>query len=168
MFLREEKQKLGKKIKLDMSVMNMKWKNMTDIQREPYKELYREDKLKLGDNYRRDRKKKKVVVVSEVKKVKNCKESMMKKGQPMDKAVSGAEQHHELPSIFSLLEELKEVDDQLVQKMARKCEKIKTIVQSQTKFECELKEIADLDTSLTSFQNKCNVLKKEIVNISMV
>ena len=73
----------------------------------------------------------------------------------------------ELPSICSMLEMLISLDAQVVERTMIQVEKSKKIVQLRTELEHQLKEINILDTSVTSFHNKCNLLKKELGKFSV-
>jgi hypothetical protein len=78
-----------------------------------------------------------------------------------------SDQASEPPSICSMLEVLKSLDAQVVDRTMIQVEKSKKIVQLRTELEHQLKEINMLDTSVTSFHNKCNLLKKELGKFSV-
>ena len=55
-FVKEEKQKVGPSTSLNMKLLNLTWSNMSVCQKEVYFQMSREDKLSLGQNYRKNRK----------------------------------------------------------------------------------------------------------------
>ena len=154
-FVKEEKQKIDTNSKLLMSVVNQKWSTMTPSQREPYVKQSKEDKLALGENYRknRERRKKPQQVLKKISRSK-------KKISTVLKRKPHSEENSELPSICSMLEELKSLDAQMNQKTLIKNEMSKKIIQLQVELEFQVKEINVLDTSMSSFQTKCKLLKK--------
>ena len=163
LFVKEEKRKIGPKFKLKMAEVNILWKTLTPSQKEPYIQLAKEDKLLLGSNYRKNRKRFKNKSKPNVKI--NQIPIQVKKGYKMKKksqsVIQDIEETSELPSLCSLVGELKSLDAEIVKKTKVKHEQSQKLLKLKLEAEVQVKDINELESSLSSYQIKCKLLKKE-------
>ena len=164
-YVKNEKQKLDSKCNLNMPAVNMKWKSMTLEQMKPFIELSKDDKQSLGSNYRKNRKRTKLV-----KKTKSLVEDRNK----LDSVMDGSQQDYgppsggykldsvaEPPSLSNMLEELKFLDEEINKKVLIKHEQSQKLLKLQIETEMKVEELSELDSSIKYYEIKCKVLKKE-------
>ena len=151
-FIQEEKQKAGK-FKLDMKVVNAKWASMDENFKEPYHELSRKDKLSLGPNYRKREKK-------DLKKTKKEKKKTKKEALVVTEDGEKVPNEKE-PTIASLLQEVRDLDKEIGSKLSERQKQNQAFLKLKIDAELKVKEIADTDSSILFYSNKCNVLMKK-------
>ena len=161
-FVKGEKHKVGPSNRLDMKVMNQTWANMPVCQKEQYFQMSREDKLSLGLNYRKNRKRKKSS--EENKKVE--KERVTPDNEEEKEGESDMPSHTEInvnvqPSLCSLLELVNNLDLQICEQFKVKEQRSVELCKLKLEAEFKVKDISDLDTSITYYSNKCKVLRKK-------
>jgi hypothetical protein len=150
-FIQEEKQKAGKS-KLEMKSVNAKWASMDESLKEPYNELSRKDKLSLGPNYRKREKKDLMKTKKEKKKIKKKvveSESRVKVPKKLE------------PTICSLLQVVRDLDMEIGSKLSERLRQDQTFLKLKIEAEIKVKEIADTDSSIHYYSNKCHVLMKK-------
>ena len=168
MFLKQEKEKLGPKLSLNMPEINQKWKNIKLIPSllEPYLRLAEEDKNSLGLNYRKDRTRIKNTFKSKPKQTQAGAETRepRKKCKKLAKISpqSVPDKDSCEPSVISMLEEVKLLDFKNFTQTGVKHEKLKKLVKLKVEADFQVKALNELDNSISYYQLKCKMLKKSL------
>ena len=152
-FVKEEKQKIGKS-KLNMKQVNHSWGLLTSEQTEHYSKLSRLDKLSLGGNYRKREREKKEKVKTDIKKVQ--KTVFVKSAQTVDVSSNSK------PTLCSLLKEVQDLDQEISTKLSMKQKQCQELLKLRVEAERNIKELGELDISISHFRSKCNTLKKKL------
>ena len=154
-FVQEEKEAIAPRVKLNMKVVNKKWRSLTPAEKVPYVERSGEDKASLGPHYREGRKWKN-------KKIKIAKKSVAKRkivNRKVTETVESPGTSNEA-SLCSLIEELKSLDAELNNKSVLKLDKSCKLERIKVEAEFKMKEINDIDKDISKFQTKCKLLKR--------
>ena len=164
-FVKEEKLHIGSKVKLDMAEVNLKWRSLTTSQRELYEKLAENDKISLGHNYRKSRKRRNLNPRKEEIQTKTDKSSDDIRGKVLKDVHSAVEgdmiDKDEPNSLSNMLIELKRLDDEINKKAANKFELSKEVLTLQFETDNKVKEQSDLDSSIKYYEMKCKVLSKD-------
>eukprot|EP00092_Neocalanus_flemingeri_P039884 GFUD01043440.1.p1 GENE.GFUD01043440.1~~GFUD01043440.1.p1 ORF type:complete len:233 (+),score=77.66 GFUD01043440.1:3-701(+) len=153
-FVHEEKQKIGPKCKLNMSVVDKKWKMLTPDQREPYEELSKQDRQSLGANYRMNRKRKKTSPMQKNKENAVVVINDEQDDEPPDAVSEDKQEDDEPSSMTNMLEEFKVLEEDVRKKTLLKHEQDKDLLKLKVDTERKVKEISELDNLVASFQLK--------------
>ena len=125
---------------------------MIPAQREPYINLSKEDKELLGENYRKNRKKKNPKRNSSA----GTKSKLVKKKQ----SSSNQEPSDSGPSLVDILSEVKALDIEIASKCEQKYTSRLNLQQLKMKMKLKTEELDELDSTIVNYTMKCQVLRK--------
>ena len=160
-FVKEEKQKVGPSTSLNMKLLNLTWSNMSVCQKEVYFQMSREDKLSLGQNYRKNRKRVKSSEKIEVENEIVTPDNEQVKEDMRDMGHTEINIENVQPSLCSLLELVNNLDSQISERFTVKAHRSVDLCKLKVEADFKAKELSDLDTSIVYYSNKCRVLRKK-------